>query len=214
MTTMADMALERGWFVDQSQSFSAFMKEPNLRQLSNYIRYGFKIGLKTIIYYLRVRPAADADNIMVDAYDKRKEKQDNLKRSRSVESTELAVDISTADSSEDQLVDSNSSDDNLSHKSKKSKKDSNNNSNNEETIEVTNPLLSSPDTALVGIDPVKPNAPSKRRREALASRAAPRRKLDFESSMQDKRKDDNNDDDDDNQSNSCSLTRGCIPCGT
>lgn len=60
MRPLIDMAADRGAFIDQSQSFNVFMAEPDYQKLTSMHFYGWKKGLKTGMYYLRTRPAADA----------------------------------------------------------------------------------------------------------------------------------------------------------
>lgn len=57
--SILDMAIERGPFVDQTQSMNVFMAEPSASKLSSMHFYGWKNGLKTGSYYIRTRPAAD-----------------------------------------------------------------------------------------------------------------------------------------------------------
>ena len=64
--SLIDMAADRGAFIDQSQSFNVFMTEPNYAKLSSMHFYGWKKGLKTGMYYLRTRAAADAIKFTVD----------------------------------------------------------------------------------------------------------------------------------------------------
>lgn len=66
MRTLINMAADRGLFVDQSQSFNCFVAEPNFPLLSSMFFYSWKKGLKTGMYYLRTRPAADAIKFTVD----------------------------------------------------------------------------------------------------------------------------------------------------
>jgi ribonucleoside-diphosphate reductase alpha subunit len=66
MRSLIDMAADRGAFIDQSQSFNVFMTEPNYAKLSSMHFYGWKKGLKTGMYYLRTRAAADAIKFTVD----------------------------------------------------------------------------------------------------------------------------------------------------
>merc|ERR1711959_299606 len=66
MRSLIDMAADRGAFIDQSQSFNVFMTEPNYAKLSSMHFYGWKRGLKTGMYYLRTRAAADAIKFTVD----------------------------------------------------------------------------------------------------------------------------------------------------
>lgn len=63
---LINMAADRGAFIDQSQSFNVFMGEPNFAKLTTVHFYGWKKGLKTGMYYLRTKPAADAIQFTVD----------------------------------------------------------------------------------------------------------------------------------------------------
>lgn len=60
MKTVIDMAADRGAFVCQSQSTNLFVAEPTFKKLSSMHFYAWKRGLKTGVYYLRSRPAAQA----------------------------------------------------------------------------------------------------------------------------------------------------------
>ncbi|KAI9141474.1 ribonucleotide reductase [Paraphysoderma sedebokerense] len=61
-----DMAADRGAYIDQSQSLNIHIAEPNFGKLTSMHFYGWKKGLKTGMYYLRSRPAADAIKFTVD----------------------------------------------------------------------------------------------------------------------------------------------------
>lgn len=63
---IVDMAADRGAFIDQSQSFNVHMSDPNFGKLTSLHFYGWKKGLKTGLYYLRTRAAADAIKFTVD----------------------------------------------------------------------------------------------------------------------------------------------------
>ncbi|QHB21791.1 Rr1 [Artaxa digramma nucleopolyhedrovirus] len=58
--TLIDMAADRGAFIDQSQSFNIFLAEPTYALLTSVHMHAWKKGLKTGMYYLRTKPAADA----------------------------------------------------------------------------------------------------------------------------------------------------------
>ncbi|BDA51394.1 Ribonucleoside-diphosphate reductase large subunit [Coccomyxa sp. Obi] len=64
--TLVDMAADRGAFIDQSQSFNVHMSDPNFGKLTSLHFYAWKAGLKTGMYYLRTRAAADAIKFTVD----------------------------------------------------------------------------------------------------------------------------------------------------
>jgi len=57
---LVDLAADRGPFVDQSQSFNAFIATPDYHKLTAFHFYGWSRGLKTGMYYLRTKPAATA----------------------------------------------------------------------------------------------------------------------------------------------------------
>ncbi|KZT60669.1 hypothetical protein CALCODRAFT_480559 [Calocera cornea HHB12733] len=62
-----DLAADRGAFICQSQSLNVHLQSPTLGQLTSMHFYGWKKGLKTGMYYLRTRPAAQAIQFTVDA---------------------------------------------------------------------------------------------------------------------------------------------------
>jgi ribonucleoside-diphosphate reductase alpha subunit len=64
--TLIDMAVARSPFIDQSQSLNVFISEPSFGKLTSLHFYCWKKGLKTGMYYLRSRPAADAIKFTVD----------------------------------------------------------------------------------------------------------------------------------------------------
>ncbi|KAF8625988.1 hypothetical protein AX17_006712 [Amanita inopinata Kibby_2008] len=61
-----DLAADRGAFICQSQSLNVHLQAPTLGQLTSMHFYGWKKGLKTGMYYLRTRPAAQAIQFTVD----------------------------------------------------------------------------------------------------------------------------------------------------
>ncbi|PVV03530.1 hypothetical protein BB560_001983 [Smittium megazygosporum] len=61
-----DLSADRGAYVDQSQSLNIHMDNPDYGKLTSMHFYGFKKGLKTGMYYLRTKPAADAIKFTVD----------------------------------------------------------------------------------------------------------------------------------------------------
>ena len=58
--TIIDMAADRGAYICQSQSLNIFMEAPNMAKLTSMHFYAWKKGLKTGMYYLRTKAAADA----------------------------------------------------------------------------------------------------------------------------------------------------------
>ncbi|PIL22427.1 hypothetical protein GSI_15115 [Ganoderma sinense ZZ0214-1] len=62
-----DLAADRGAFICQSQSLNVHLQAPTNGQLTSMHFYGWKKGLKTGMYYLRTRPAAQAIKFTVDS---------------------------------------------------------------------------------------------------------------------------------------------------
>ncbi|MEX6626789.1 ribonucleoside-diphosphate reductase subunit alpha [Tenacibaculum salmonis] len=60
MKDIIDMARDRGYFIDQSQSLNLFMKDPDYAKLTSMHFYAHKVGLKTGMYYLRTKSAVNA----------------------------------------------------------------------------------------------------------------------------------------------------------
>ena len=64
--SVIDMAADRGAYIDQSQSLNIFIQDPNFAKLTSMHFYAWKKGLKTGMYYLRSKSAADAIKFTVD----------------------------------------------------------------------------------------------------------------------------------------------------
>jgi len=64
--TVLNMAADRGAFIDQSQSLNIHVEQPNYGKLTSMHFYGWKLGLKTGMYYLRTKAAAAAIQFTVD----------------------------------------------------------------------------------------------------------------------------------------------------
>merc|ERR1712050_99254 len=61
-----DMAADRGAYIDQSQSLNIHMTDCTNAKLSSMHFHGWSLGLKTGMYYLRTKAAADAIKFTVD----------------------------------------------------------------------------------------------------------------------------------------------------
>lgn len=61
-----DMAADRGAYIDQSQSLNIHMIDATTAKLSSMHMHGWQLGLKTGMYYLRTKAAADAIKFTVD----------------------------------------------------------------------------------------------------------------------------------------------------
>ena len=62
-TTLAEMAADRGPFIDQTQSFNLHVREPNTAKMSTIHFKAWKLGLKTGQYYLRTQDTESAVRI-------------------------------------------------------------------------------------------------------------------------------------------------------
>lgn len=65
MKTVIDLAADRGPFVDQTQSMNLFVAAPSMKSMSSMLFYAWKKGLKTLMYYCRSKPAANAIAVTV-----------------------------------------------------------------------------------------------------------------------------------------------------
>merc|ERR1719284_975154 len=83
-----DMAADRGAYIDQSQSLNIHMIDATTAKLSSMHFYGWQLGLKTGMYYLRTKAAADAIKFTVDV-DKVK-KADSIKPAATGEAQQSA----------------------------------------------------------------------------------------------------------------------------
>jgi ribonucleoside-diphosphate reductase alpha chain len=66
--TIIDMAADRGAFICQSQSMNVFMTDVNFAKLTSMHFYAWKAGLKTGMYYLRTKAAAQAVKFTVQQH--------------------------------------------------------------------------------------------------------------------------------------------------
>lgn len=64
--TIIEMAADRGAYICQSQSLNIFMENANFAKLTSMHFHGWKLGLKTGMYYLRTKAATDAIKFTVD----------------------------------------------------------------------------------------------------------------------------------------------------
>lgn len=71
MKIQTQMALERGRFICQTQSFNCFKKNPTYQQMSSFLFDQWKGGAKTGIYYLRSNPPTSAVKIAVESQTKK-----------------------------------------------------------------------------------------------------------------------------------------------
>lgn len=84
LKSIVDQAIARGPYIDQSQSMNLFLHEPDTIRLTSALYYGWKKGLKTGSYYVRIKPAAEAQkvidtNIIIEEQLQRINKNTNIK---------------------------------------------------------------------------------------------------------------------------------------
>jgi ribonucleoside-diphosphate reductase alpha chain len=72
MKSIIDMSADRGLFIDQSQSMNLFMAEPDANKITSMHFYAWQKGLKTGMYYLRTKPAANAKKFTIDPMETKK----------------------------------------------------------------------------------------------------------------------------------------------
>ena len=65
--TIIQMAIDRQPFVDQSQSMNVWFNDYTFEKFNSMQFYGWKNGIKTGSYYIRTRPAADAEKYTISA---------------------------------------------------------------------------------------------------------------------------------------------------
>jgi len=81
--SILDMAADRGAYICQSQSLNIFMENVTNSKLTSMHFHGWKLGLKTGMYYLRTKAAADAIKFTIE-----KKYQDETKEGKTIELTE------------------------------------------------------------------------------------------------------------------------------
>lgn len=65
-SVIVKQAVDRGLFIDQSQSMNLFMQMPDHNKLASAHIYGWKNGLKTGSYYIRSQPVTEATKFSID----------------------------------------------------------------------------------------------------------------------------------------------------
>jgi ribonucleotide reductase alpha subunit len=67
MRVVIDMAADRAPYIDQSQSMNLYVEDPTAAVLTGMLFHAWRRGLKTLSYYIRGRPKANAVAFTVDA---------------------------------------------------------------------------------------------------------------------------------------------------
>jgi ribonucleoside-diphosphate reductase alpha chain len=73
------MAADRGAYICQSQSMNIHIQDPNFGKLTSMHFYAWKKGLKTGMYYLRTKAAADAIKFTVQKNQEAQPNAEDLK---------------------------------------------------------------------------------------------------------------------------------------
>jgi ribonucleotide reductase alpha subunit len=81
-------SIDRSRFIDQSQSMNLFMAEPDFNKLNSALFFGWRNGLKSLLYYLRSLPASSASSFGLSA---ERISEIKAKREASGESYEVCV---------------------------------------------------------------------------------------------------------------------------
>jgi ribonucleoside-diphosphate reductase alpha subunit len=63
--TIINQAADRAPYIDQSQSMNIFMVDPTIEKVSSMHIYGWRMGLKTGMYYLRSRPRSKSQQFAI-----------------------------------------------------------------------------------------------------------------------------------------------------
>merc|ERR1719480_561416 len=92
LKNVIQQAADRGAFIDQSQSLNIHIAEPNFGKMSSMHFFGWESGLKTGMYYLRTKPAAQAIQFTVD--------KSKVKDSLSAKKEKAAMDLAPAAASD------------------------------------------------------------------------------------------------------------------
>lgn len=69
LKSLITQSIDRGAFIDQSQSMNLYMKKPNNKILTSCLFYAWEKGLKTGLYYARSQPATNAELFGIDIDD-------------------------------------------------------------------------------------------------------------------------------------------------
>uniref|UniRef100_A0A6C0C679 ribonucleoside-diphosphate reductase n=1 Tax=viral metagenome TaxID=1070528 RepID=A0A6C0C679_9ZZZZ len=90
--SIIDMSADRGPFIDQTQSLNLHIAEPDFAKLNSCHFHAWKSGLKTGMYYLRSKPASEANKFGIDIDTIRMiEERDGIVPIEKVEEPELIV---------------------------------------------------------------------------------------------------------------------------
>ena len=86
--SIIEMAADRGAYICQSQSMNIHMQDANFGKLTSMHFHAWKLGLKTGLYYLRTKAAADAIKFTIVKEEKKNSKE---KKSENQEAIECSI---------------------------------------------------------------------------------------------------------------------------
>merc|ERR1712157_68247 len=95
-----DMAADRGAYIDQSQSLNIHMVDASTAKLSSMHFHGWQSGLKTGMYYLRTKAAADAIKFTVEVDKMRKASGENSAEEKESSTRSAIEKLKAAESSQ------------------------------------------------------------------------------------------------------------------
>ncbi|RMD41075.1 hypothetical protein DV735_g4053, partial [Chaetothyriales sp. CBS 134920] len=101
--TVLQMAADRGAFIDQSQSLNIHLKEPTMGKITSMHFAGWKMGLKTGMYYLRTQAASAPIQFTVDQ-EALKVEDKAVARDRSVARKRTSLGLSSTGSAGDVAI--------------------------------------------------------------------------------------------------------------
>ncbi len=93
--SIIEMAADRGAYICQSQSMNIHMQDANFGKLTSMHFHAWKLGLKTGLYYLRTKAAADAIKFTIV-----KEEKENSKEKKSEDQEAIQCSIENQDDCE------------------------------------------------------------------------------------------------------------------
>lgn len=76
---LLNMAIDRGPFIDQSQSLNLFVNPPQQKIIHSIHMYGWKNGLKTGSYYIRTKSALENQNFSTEVSKEKNNKESKFK---------------------------------------------------------------------------------------------------------------------------------------
>ena len=83
--SIIEMAADRGAYICQSQSMNIHMQDANFGKLTSMHFHAWKLGLKTGLYYLRTKAAADAIKFTIVKEEKENSKENKIEDQEAIE---------------------------------------------------------------------------------------------------------------------------------